>query len=95
MMVKTGTDNINSLSDGRTVYLDEQTVENVAEHPAYRNAVGTVARMYDFQAVPENQELMTFESPTTGERVNRCWAAAPLLRRAGAAEASADRLGGD
>ena len=73
MMVKTGTDHINSLSDGRTVYLDGQRVENVAEHPAYRNAVGTVARMYDFQAVPENQELMTFESPTTGERVSRCW----------------------
>lgn len=48
--MKTGVDHINSLRDGRTVYLDGQLVQDVVAHPAYRNAVGSAARLYDFQA---------------------------------------------
>ena len=72
-MTKTGADHLNSLRDGRTIYLDGQRVEDAVEHPAYRNAVRSVARLYDFQASSENLELMTFPSPTDGHRVNRCW----------------------
>ncbi len=71
--MKTGADHIESLRDGRTVYLHGQVVEDVVEHPAYRNAVRSAAHLYDFQAAPENLERMTFASPTNGERVNRCW----------------------
>ena len=73
MTPRTGNDYINGLNDGRSIYLNGQLVENMVEHPAYRNAVRTVASLYDFQSAPENQELMTFESPTSGRRVNRCW----------------------
>lgn len=72
-MTRTGSDYLNKVSDGRTIYLDGQLIENAVEHPAFRNAVRTVARLYDFQAAPENRELMTFESPTSGGRVNRFW----------------------
>ena len=72
-MVRTGRQHLDSLRDGRKVYLEGELVEDVVDHPAYRNAVRTAASLYDFQAVPENLELMTFESPTSGERVNRCW----------------------
>ena len=72
-MPKTGADHLNSLRDGRTIYLDGQRISDVVEHPAYRNAVRSTARLYDFQAAPANLERMTFPSPTTGERVNRCW----------------------
>ena len=71
--MKTGADHIESLRDGRTVYLHGQVVEDVVEHPAYRNAVRSAAHLYDFQAAPENLERMTFASPTSGVRVNRCW----------------------
>ncbi|MEE9148959.1 MAG: 4-hydroxyphenylacetate 3-hydroxylase N-terminal domain-containing protein, partial [Candidatus Tectomicrobia bacterium] len=71
--MKTGADHIESLRDGRTVYLHGQVVEDVVEHPAYRNAVRSAAHLYDFQAAPENLERMTFASPTNGVRVNRCW----------------------
>jgi 4-hydroxyphenylacetate 3-monooxygenase len=71
--MKTGADHIKSLRDGRTIYLDGQLVQDAVEHPAYRNAVRSAARLYDFQAAPENQERMTFISPTSGNRVNRCW----------------------
>ncbi|MEE8301665.1 MAG: 4-hydroxyphenylacetate 3-hydroxylase N-terminal domain-containing protein, partial [Candidatus Tectomicrobia bacterium] len=71
--MKTGSDHIRSLRDGRTVYLDGQAIHDVVEHPAYRNAVRSVAHLYDFQSAPENVEPMTFVSPTSGDRVNRCW----------------------
>jgi 4-hydroxyphenylacetate 3-monooxygenase len=71
--MKTGTDHLDSLHDGRTVYLNGQLVPDVVEHPAYRNAVHSAARLYDFQATPAHLERMTFVSPSSGERVNRCW----------------------
>jgi 4-hydroxyphenylacetate 3-monooxygenase len=71
--MKTGADHIKSLRDGRMVYLDGQLVEDVVTHPAYRHAVRSAARLYDFQAAPENLERMTFVSPNSGDRVNRCW----------------------
>ena len=39
MQCKAGADHIQSLRDGRTVYLDGQQVDNVTTHPAFRNAV--------------------------------------------------------
>ena len=72
-MPKTGADHLNSLRDGRTIYLDGQRIPDVVEHPAYRNAIRSTAYLYDFQAAPANLECMTFPSPTTGDRVNRCW----------------------
>ena len=71
--MKTGADHLKSLRDGRTVYINGQVVHDVTEHPAYRHAVRSAAGLYDFQAQPANQERMTFVSPTSGERVNRCW----------------------
>ena len=72
-MTRTGADYIKNVQDGRAIYLDGQLIENAVDHPAFRNALATVARLYDFQAAPENEELMTFPSPTSGGRVNRCW----------------------
>ena len=72
-MPKTGAEHLQSLKDGREVFLDGKCVGDVTVHPAYRNAVAAAASLYDFQAAPENLELMTFVSPTSGERVNRAW----------------------
>ena len=72
-MVRTGRQYFDSLRDGRQVFYEGEPVADVAEHPAFRNAVRTTAALYDFQAAPENLELMTFESPSSGGRVNRCW----------------------
>ena len=71
--MRTGKDYIERIRDGRTIYLDGQLIENAVDHPAFRNAVRTVSRLYDFQAAPENIERMTFESSTSGDRVNRFW----------------------
>ena len=72
-MTRMGQQYIDSLRDGRQVFLDGELITDVVDHPAYCNAVRTTASLYDFQAAPDNLELMTFESPTSGERVNRSW----------------------
>jgi 4-hydroxyphenylacetate 3-monooxygenase len=73
MQCKTGQDHIQSLRDGRTVYIDGALVDDVTTHPAFRNAVASAASLYDFQARPENLELMTFVPDGSTRRVNRCW----------------------
>ena len=72
-MAKSGADHIASLKDGREIYLDGRRVDDVTTHPAYRNSVRSIAALYDMQCDPALAELLTYESPATGERVNRCW----------------------
>ena len=73
MQCKTGADHIQSLRDGRTVYIDGQQVDDVTTHPAFRNAVASAASLYDYQALAENLELMTFLPDGATRRVNRSW----------------------
>ncbi len=70
--VKNGQQHLQSLKDGRRVFVDGQLVADVTTHPAYRNSVHSSAALYDFQARPENQELMTYDIGG-GRRANRAW----------------------
>ena len=72
-MTRTGKDYLTRVRDGRTIFLDGQLVEDPVDHPAFRNAMRTIAGLYDFMADAEHQELMTFESPSSGDRVGRFW----------------------
>jgi 4-hydroxyphenylacetate 3-monooxygenase len=38
---------LESLRDGRNVYIDGERVRDVTEHPAFRNSARSIARMYD------------------------------------------------
>src|SRR3981189_289022 len=71
-MIKTGTQHIASLRGGRQMYLDGEVVDDVTTHPAYRGAVASIGRMFDFQSAPENVCLMAVETET-GPRANRIW----------------------
>lgn len=59
------------LRDGRQVYIDGERVWDVTRHPAFRGAVAAVGRLYDLANDPQNRELVTFNSPTTAQPVNR------------------------
>jgi 4-hydroxyphenylacetate 3-monooxygenase len=91
---KTGQDHIRSLQDGRSVHIYGTNVADVTAHPAFRNAIQTVADLYDFQARSGVAEAITFASPDTGRRVNRCWQLpanyAQLVERRQALEAWAE-----
>src|SRR6476646_8510054 len=73
MQCKSGLEHIQSLKDGRTIYLHGEIVGDVTTHPAYRNAVASAALLYDYQSRPENLELMTFLPEGGSRRINRCW----------------------
>jgi 4-hydroxyphenylacetate 3-monooxygenase len=72
-MVKNGSKHIESLRDGRQIFIDGRLVADHTEHPAFRNAVASAASLFDYQAQPQHLEKMTFVSPTSGERVSRMW----------------------
>jgi 4-hydroxyphenylacetate 3-monooxygenase len=95
---KTGAEHLKSLKDGRTVYIDGALAGDVTEHPAFRNSVQSAAALYDFQARPENLELMTFEPNGSNRRVNRGWQMPhnyeELVRRRKALQAWAALSGG-
>lgn len=71
-MIKTGSQHVASLKDGRQVYIDGEPAGDVTVHPAFRRTIATMATLYDFQSLPENRELMTFDLPD-GQRANRIW----------------------
>lgn len=73
-MIKTGSQHIASLKDGRQVYINGELAGDVTVHPAFRRTIGAVAKLYDFQSRPENLDVMTFEVPDgEGARANRIW----------------------
>jgi 4-hydroxyphenylacetate 3-monooxygenase len=71
--LRTGAEYLQSLRDGRQVFLDGERVADVSAHPAFREAARSIARLYDIAAEPENRELMTFPSPKTGQPVLRAF----------------------
>ncbi len=72
-MLKTGQQHIDSLRDGRAVFIDGRRVDDVTTDPAFRNLVASVAKLYDFQSDPDRQQLMTFPCAEDGEPANRIW----------------------
>src|SRR5262245_19714868 len=71
--MRSGSDYLKSLNDGRQVFVNGERVATVTEHPAFREAARSVARLYDIAGASENRELMTFTSPKTGEPVMRAY----------------------
>jgi 4-hydroxyphenylacetate 3-monooxygenase len=72
-MVKDGARHIDSLRDGRQIFIDGKLVEDHVAHPAFRNAVRSAAALFDYQAHRDHLETMTFVSPSSGNRVSRMW----------------------
>src|SRR3979409_2513997 len=58
----TGAEYAESLRDGREVYFDGERVGDVTTHPAFRNSVRSIARLYDALHDPKQREVLT--SPT-------------------------------
>jgi 4-hydroxyphenylacetate 3-monooxygenase len=58
----TGAEYVESLRDGREVYIDGERVTDVTAHPAFRNSVRSLARLYDALHDDRTKEVLT--SPT-------------------------------
>ncbi|MGI5328654.1 4-hydroxyphenylacetate 3-hydroxylase family protein [Actinomadura nitritigenes] len=62
----TGAEYIESLRDGREVYLYGERVGDVTEHPAFRNPVRMTARLYDALHDPARQPVLTAPTDAGG-----------------------------
>jgi 4-hydroxyphenylacetate 3-monooxygenase len=71
--LRTGSEFLRSLDDGRQIFLDGDRVRNVVEHSAFSGAAQSLATLFDLAAAPEMRERMTFASPKTGAPVWRAW----------------------
>jgi 4-hydroxyphenylacetate 3-monooxygenase len=59
-MLKTGKEHLDSLRDGRRVYVGKEQVEDVTVHPAFARAAQTVADLYDFKADPSHRDVLSY-----------------------------------
>ena len=60
----TGAEYLQSLRDGREVYIYGERVEDVTTHPAFRNAAASVAKLYDALHDPTSKEVLTGSTDT-------------------------------
>jgi 4-hydroxyphenylacetate 3-monooxygenase len=60
-MLKTGAEHLESLRDGRVIYVGSERIDDVTTHPAFRNGAHSIAAIYDMKAAPENRDVMTYE----------------------------------
>ena len=60
-------------NDGRRVFIDGEEVNDVTSHPAFSDAVKTIASLYDISSNPNNKNVMTSTSQVTGETYNCIW----------------------
>jgi len=55
----TGAEYLESLNDGREVWIYGERVKNITEHPAFRNSARMIARMYDKLHDPKTKDVLT------------------------------------
>lgn len=70
MPAKTGKEYISRLKAAKNnVYIHGERVDDVTEHPAFKNVIKSMANLYDLQY--EKPDKMLYTSPTTGEKVGK------------------------
>jgi 4-hydroxyphenylacetate 3-monooxygenase len=65
--MRTGSQYLESLQDGRQVVIDGQLVRDVATHPAFSGVCRTVANLYD--RIAAERDVMTYPSPADDKPV--------------------------
>ena len=70
MAIKTGKQYIDSLRDGRRLFIDGNVVTDVTAYAPLQGIIGTIASLYEDQHDPALREILTCLSPSSGERVS-------------------------
>src|SRR6266487_4522000 len=60
----TGAEYLESVRDGREIWIYGERVKDVTTHPAFRNTVRMIARLYDALHDPARQAVLTTETDT-------------------------------
>jgi 4-hydroxyphenylacetate 3-monooxygenase len=87
MGARTGRQYLERLDASRrdVIVQGDRVSTGISAHPAFRNVTASYARLYDMQHDPALRDVLTYESPTTGDRVGTSFlvpkSAADLQRR--------------
>ena len=60
----TGAQYLESLRDGREVYVYGERVKDVTTHPAFRNSARSIARLYDALHDPKTRDVLVAPTDT-------------------------------
>jgi 4-hydroxyphenylacetate 3-monooxygenase/chlorophenol-4-monooxygenase component 2 len=71
-MLRTGKQYLESLNDGRCVWVGNEKIDNVATHPATRQYAERIAEFYDLHRRKDLQDVLTYVDET-GERRSMMW----------------------
>ncbi len=66
-MIRTGQQYIDSIRDGRMVYVNGERVRDVPSHPMFKPLVDIRARIYDMQHEAATRDVMAYRDSVTGE----------------------------
>src|SRR5262249_48269273 len=70
MPARTGQQYLEGLrSQEREIWLGGERVRDVTTHPGLASGARAIASLYDMQCEPELREIITYQSPTTGDPV--------------------------
>ena len=60
-MIRSGEEYLESLRDGRAVYVGGERVDDVTTHPGFRNAARSYAKVFDARFDPRFRDLLSYE----------------------------------
>src|SRR3954452_2132698 len=69
-MLRTGAQYLDSLRDGRQVWINGERVADVTKHPAFQPIVSLRARLYDMAHEARHSAAMSYVDDASGERCN-------------------------
>lgn len=64
-MTRSGKEYLESLRDGRVIWLDGERVDDVTTHPAFRRSVQSISELYDMTHEPEFADALTVDHDGT------------------------------
>ena len=73
MPIKTGKQYIDSLRDGRQLYVDGKVVTDVTSYAPLKGTIETIAGLYDDQHNATYRDILTYQSPSSGETVSKTY----------------------
>lgn len=62
----TGAEYLESLRDGREIYIYGERIKDVTKHPAFRNAAVSIAKLYDALHDPKTKPVLTTDTGSGG-----------------------------
>ena len=71
-MLRTGEQYLESLNDGRVVWVGNERIDNVATHPLTRDYAKRTAEFFDLHNRPDLQDFLTFVDEQ-GRRRSMAW----------------------